>query len=234
MFIGHVAVAFAAKHAVPSVSLGTLFLACQLVDGIWPAFLLAGIERVEIRPGDTAFTPLAFVHYPWTHSLLMCAVWAGALGLAYRLIRPDTKAAVVVGAVVLSHWLLDALSHRPDLPLVPGGAARIGLGLWNSIPGTLIVEGGMFAAALALYLHATRARDRVGSVALWALMVFLVAAYLGAAFGPPPPTVEALAWTGLAGWLFVPWGYWIDRHRELVMRQASGVRCQVSSVTHDL
>jgi membrane-bound metal-dependent hydrolase YbcI (DUF457 family) len=215
MFIGHYAVALAARRAAPEVSLGTLFLACELVDGVWPAFLLLGIEQVEIRPGDTAFTPLAFVHYPWTHSLLMCAVWALALGAAYRLVRPDTRAAVLVGMVVLSHWMLDAIAHRPDLPLVPGGEARIGLGLWNSIPGTLIAEGALFAAALVLYLRFTRARDRTGIVAFWALIAFLVVAYLGAAFGPPPPSVQALAWTGLAGWIFVPWGYWIDRHREV-------------------
>jgi membrane-bound metal-dependent hydrolase YbcI (DUF457 family) len=218
MFIGHYAVALAAKRATPEISLGTLFLACQLVDGVWPAFLLLGIEQVEIRPGDTAFTPLAFVHYPWTHSLLMCAVWAAALGAAYRLVRPDTRAAIVVGIVVLSHWLLDAIVHRPDLPLVPGGDARIGLGLWNSIPGTLIAEGALFAAALVMYLRFTRARDRTGIVAFWVLISFLVVAYLGAAFGPPPPSVQALAWTGLAGWLFVPWGYWIDRHREVTGR----------------
>jgi membrane-bound metal-dependent hydrolase YbcI (DUF457 family) len=218
MFIGHYAVAHAAKRAAPEVSLGTLFLACELVDGVWPAFLLLGIEQVEIRPGDTAFTPLAFVHYPWTHSLLMCAVWALALGAAYRLVRPDTRAAVVVAMVVLSHWMLDAIAHRPDLPLVPGGEARIGLGLWNSIPGTLIAEGALFAAALVLYLRFTRARDRTGTVAFWALIAFLVVAYLGAAFGPPPPSVQALAWTGLAGWIFVPWGYWIDRHREVTGR----------------
>jgi hypothetical protein len=129
------------------------------------------------------------------------------------MVRPETKAALLVGAVVLSHWLLDALSHRPDLPLVPGGAERVGVGLWNSVPATLLVEGTMFAAALALYLGSTRARDRFGIAALWTLIVFLVVAYLGAAFGPPPPSVEAIAWTGLAAWLFVPWGYWIDRHR---------------------
>jgi len=227
MFIGHYAVAFAAKRAAPVASLGTLFLACELVDGVWPVFLLLGIERVEIRPGDTAFTPLAFVHYPWTHSLLMCAAWALALAAAYRLVRPDTRAALAVGAVVLSHWVLDAIAHRPDLPFAPGGAARIGLGLWNSIPGTLLVEGGMFAAALALYLRFTRARDWTGLIALWAFIAFLIAAYLGAAFGPPPPSVTVLAWTGLAGWLTVPWGYWIERHRQVVSRHSSLVTSSI-------
>ena len=213
MFIGHYAVAFAAKRAVPAVSLGTLFLAAQLIDGLWPLFLLLGLERVEIAPGDTAFTPLRFVHYPITHSLLMCAVWALLLGAAYYLVRRYRAGAFMVAALVMSHWVLDFVTHRPDLPLYPGGSLRAGLGLWNSVPATLVVEGAMFVAGLWLYLTATRPRDRTGVVALWALMVVLLAAYFGAAFGPPAPGVEAVAWSGLLGWLTVAWGYWIDRHR---------------------
>jgi len=218
MFIGHFAVAFAAKRAAPRVSLGTLFIACELVDLLWPAFLLLGFESVAIHPGDTAFTPLEFISYPWTHSLLMCALWALAMALAYFFIRKDASAAAVVGAVVLSHWILDAVVHRADLPLVPGGAVRVGYGLWNSIAGTLLVEGTMFAAAVALYVAATRAKDRIGSVGLWAMLALLVASYGGAAFGPPPPGVEAIAWTGIAGGIvFGALGYWVDAHRASVV-----------------
>ena len=216
MFIGHVAVAFAAKPAVPSVSLGTLFLACEWVDLVWPVLLLAGLERVEIRPGITAFTPLEFVHYPWTHSLLMCALWAAAFGLLYLLIRQARKAALIVAAVVLSHWFLDLIVHRPDLPLAPGGDARLGLGLWGSIPATLALEAAAFAAALLFYVRRTSAIDRIGRWGLVGLVGFLLAAYLGAAFGPPPPGVEAIAWAGLiGGGLTALLGYWIDRHRTL-------------------
>lgn len=213
MLIGHYAVAFAAKRAVPAVSLGTLILAAQLIDGLWPVFNLMGLERVEIAPGDTAFTPLRFVHYPITHSLLMCAVWAVLFGAAYYLVRRYRAGALMVAALVMSHWILDFVSHRPDLPLYPGSSAYVGLGLWQSVPATLAVEGTMFVAGLWLYLASTRARDRTGVIALWALVVVLLAAYLGAAFGPPAPSPEAVTWTGLAGWLTVPWGYWIDRHR---------------------
>ena len=214
MFIGHFAVAFAAKPAAPSVSLGTLFLACTWVDLAWPVFLLAGLERVEIRPGITAFTPLDFVHYPWTHSLLMCAVWAAGFGLLYLAVRKERKAAMVVAAVVLSHWFLDLVAHRPDLPLAPGGGARWGLGVWNSIPATLALEGALFAAALLFYVKRTRPLDRTGRWALWGVVLFLLAAYLGAAFGPPPEAVEVIAWAGLiGGGLTVIAGYWIDRHR---------------------
>jgi len=216
VFIGHFAVGFAAKRAAPSVSLGTLFVACELVDLIWPVFLLTGIERARIEPGITAFTPFDFVHYPWTHSLLMSAAWAALFGVLYLSIRKNSRAAMVVALVVLSHWFLDLIVHRPDLPLVPGGAV-FGLGLWNSIPATLIVESLLFAGGLAVYLKATRARDRAGSVGLWALVAVLIVSYLGAAFGPLPPDVDAVAWTGIAGGLLTgAWGYWLDRHRESV------------------
>jgi len=214
MFIGHFAVAFAAKPAAPSVSLGTLFVACELVDLAWPVFLLAGLERVEIRPGITAFTPLDFVYYPWTHSLLMCAAWALGLGALYLLSRRNLRAALVVAAVVLSHWLLDFLVHRPDLPLAPGSNALFGLGIWNSIPATLLLEGALFVAALVFYLSRTRARDRAGSWGLWGVVILLLVAYAGAAFGPPPPSVQAIAWAGLLGGAITALlGYWVDRHR---------------------
>ncbi len=214
MFIGHFAVAFAAKPVVPTVSLGTLFLACEWVDLVWPLFLFMGLERMEIRPGVTAFTPLDFVHYPWTHSLAMCAAWAIGLGLLYLLMRRDRRAALVVAAVVLSHWILDFIVHRPDLPLAPGSDARFGLGVWNSIPATLAIEGALFVIALGFYLSRTRALDRIGRWGLYALIAFLLLAYGGAAFGPLPPSVEAIAWAGLiGGGVTALLGYWIDGHR---------------------
>lgn len=214
MFIGHFAVAFAAKRAVPTVSLGTWFVACELVDLIWPVLLLLGIETVAISPGITAFTPLDFVSYPWTHSLLMCAVWALAMGGLYWALRHDKVAAIIVGVVVLSHWFLDAIAHRPDLPLTPGSDVKIGLGLWNSVAATLVLETAMFVAALWFYAAGVQARDRIGRYGFLALVALLVVSYASAAFGPLPPNVAAIAWTGLAGGvLFGGLGYWVDRHR---------------------
>ncbi len=213
MFLGHFAVALAAKRAAPRISLGTLFLAAQLADLVWPVLLLMGLERVEITPGITAVTPFDFVSYPWSHSLVMSIVWGVLAAGAYAAARGRANAAILLPLVV-SHWILDLLSHRPDMPLLPGAGPKLGFGLWNSVPATLAVELVLFAVGLAVYARATVPRDRTGVWSLWALAGFMVAIYLGSVFGPPPPSVTAVAWGGFAMWLLIAWGYWIDRHRQ--------------------
>jgi len=213
MFLGHYAVALAAKRAAPATSLGTLFAAAAFLDLVWPVLVLAGVEHVALAPGDTAFTPLAFEDYPLSHSLLMSGVWALLVGGGYFALRRSARAALVVGALVVSHWLLDAVVHRPDLPLIPGGRARIGLGLWNSVAATLLLELTMFALGLAIYLRATRARDRIGGAGFTAFAVFLLVIYGSAAFGPPPPSASVVAWSDMGQWLVILWAAWVDRHR---------------------
>ena len=213
MFIGHFAVALAAKRVSPRTSLGTLFAAAQLADLIWPVLLLVGFETVRVDPGNTAFTPLDFVSYPWTHSLLMVLLWAAGFALAYRARTGSSRGAWVVGVLVLSHWLLDLVTHRPDLPLAPG-AVKVGLGLWDSIVATVIVEGTLFAAGIIVYATATRARNRTGSVAFWSLVAFLAAIYVANIIGPPPPSARAVSVVTLLMWLLIPWAIWIDRNRE--------------------
>jgi hypothetical protein len=220
MFIGHFAAALAAKRVAPATSLGTLFAAAQLLDLVWPALVLLGIETVRVDPGNTAFTPLEFVSYPWTHSLLMVLVWGAAFALAYRVRSGAARGAWVVGALVVSHWVLDFVSHRPDLPLAPG-APKVGLGLWHSVPATVLVEGTLFAAGVYLYATGTRARNRTGRFAFWALVVFLAGIY-AANMGPPPPSARAVGAAGLLMWLFIPWAIWIDRNRELVVGTGPG------------
>src|SRR5512140_1648735 len=205
MFIGHFALGLAAKRAAPRTSLGTLFAAAQLIDLVWPLMVLAGLETVRIDPGNTAFMPLDFVSYPWTHSLLMVAVWAVAFALVYRARTGYGRGAWIVGALVVSHWLLDLVVHRPDLPLAPGGP-KVGLGLWNSVAATVAVEGALFVAGVWLYATGTAARNRRGRIALWSLVAFLVLVYAGNELGPPPPGPRAIGWAGLLMWLFVPWG----------------------------
>jgi membrane-bound metal-dependent hydrolase YbcI (DUF457 family) len=212
MFIGHFGLAMAAKSVAPRPSLGTLVLAAQLVDGVWPVFLLLGWETVAIEPGITAVTPLDFTSYPYTHSLAAGFVWAALLSGAYYPVRRDRAGAFWLGLLVLSHWLLDLVAHRPDLPLWPGGP-RVGLGMWYSLPASLVVEFALFAAGAWIYASVTRPRDRLGSALLWAFVIVLATLYLLSVFGPPPPSVGVLAASALLGWLFIPWGYWIERHR---------------------
>ena len=214
MFIGHHAAGFVAKRFAPGVSLGKLFAAAMLLDLVWPLLLLAGVEHVRIDPGNTAVTPLDFYDYPFTHSLLNVVGWSIAAAVLYRLIRKSWTNAIVVGAAVLSHWVLDYVTHRPDLPLWPGGP-KVGLGLWNSVAGTIAVEVALFVLALWLYLRATTPIDRTGSIALWALVIFVAIVYAANITSPPPPNPRMIGYAGLAAWLFVPWGYWIDRHRRL-------------------
>lgn len=213
MFIGHFAVGLAAKRLAPDVSLGTLFVAAQLADLVWPTLVLAGIESFSIRPGITAVTPLDFTRYPYSHSLVGMAAWGLGLGVVHFTIKRRALAALVLFMVVLTHWLLDFVSHRPDLPLTLTGAERFGLGLWHSRIATLAVEGLFFAACLWIYVRATRPADAAGRWWLVALVAFLVVVYLASIFGPPPPSVAAVAWTAQAMGLLVAWGYWIDRHR---------------------
>lgn len=212
MFLGHFALAFAAKRAAPGASLGALIAAAQLPDLIWPVLVLAGAEAVRIDPGNTAVTPLDFVAYPWSHSLLMDAVWAVLAGGLYFALRRDRAGAVWIGLLVVSHWVLDWISHRPDLPLWPGGP-KVGLELWASLPATLAVEGGLFIAGVWLYASGTRALDRIGRNAPWALAGFLAAIYLGNLFGPPPPDVKMVAWVDAGALLLIAWAWWADRHR---------------------
>ncbi|HZN02351.1 MAG TPA: hypothetical protein VFD06_02075 [Candidatus Polarisedimenticolia bacterium] len=212
MFVGHLAVALAAKKRTPRVSLGVLMAATAFIDLIWPPLLLLGLERARIDPGNTAFTPLAFDSYPWSHSLAMVLVWGALVGLAAGRYYKDRASGVVVGGVVVSHWFLDAISHRPDMPLWPGGPV-VGLGLWNSIPLTLVVEGAMWAAGLAIYLRATRPADRAGQVIFWSLVVLCTVMWATGPWSPPPPSVEALSKFAFGAWLLPLWAGWADAHR---------------------
>jgi hypothetical protein len=215
MFIGHIAVALGVKKASPKTSLGTLLLAAQWPDLLWPLFFAFGWEKVAIVPGNTAVSPLAFTQYPLSHSLLADAGWAMLLAGVYLVLRKNRRGALWVGFCVLSHWLLDALSHRPDLPLYPGGSKFVGLGLWNSVFGTLAVEGTLFVAAVILYRKTTQARDKIGDYAFRSFVGLLIFLYLVGILGPPPPSVGAVEFAGILGWLLVPWAYWIDRHRTI-------------------
>lgn len=219
MFVGHFGVGLGGRSLTPRVSLGTWFLAVQFVDLVWPVFLLLGWEHVRITPGYTRMNSLDFYNYPFTHSLFASLVWASLFALVYRLFhrRPEPGrrgVPLLLGLGVLSHWGLDLLVHAPDLPVLPKVGPYLGFGLWNSPVLAVALELGLYGLGIALYLRATRARDTAGRFGLWALLLLLLALWLGSVVGPPPPDEGTLAWVALAQWLFVPWAYWVDRHRE--------------------
>ncbi len=218
MFIGHFAVGFAAKRAAPRASLGPLLAAPLLLDLLWPIFVLLGWERVRIEPGYTAFNPLVLEHFPWSHSLLMSLVWGALFGGLYWMRARYRAGAIVIGLGVVSHWVLDWLTHTPDMPLWPGASPLLGLGLWNSVVGTVLVESLMFVGAVWLYARGTTPRDRVGRYAFWAFVAFLAFAYAASIVSPPPPSAQALASGGLVVWFFPFWAGWFDRHRTVVGR----------------
>lgn len=215
MFVGHFGLGFGAKAAAPRTSLGSLLLASQFADLLWPVLLLLGIERVRILPGATKVTPLYFDYYPFSHSLIAVFAWSLLVAVLYQLIRHYSRGAIVIGLTVLSHWFLDAIVHQPDLPIFPNNEIVIGLGLWSSLVGTIVVELFIFFVGVILYLRTTEPSDAVGKWSLRVLIAFLASIYLINLFGPPPPNTTVLVWVGHLQWFMVLWGYWMDRHRRL-------------------
>jgi hypothetical protein len=215
MFIGHFAIGFGAKKVAPEVKLGTLFFAAQFLDLLWPLFLIFGIEHARIIPGITAFTPFDFYDYPFSHSLLASIWWSVFVGGIYLYLKKNRRNSIFVGCTVFSHWLLDFFVHKPDLPIAPGIHIILGLGLWNSIIGTIFVEGFLFISAVYIYIRATKPIDRIGNYALWGLIALLLISYIANITSPPPPNMRAVAYAGFAQWLFIVWAYWIDRHRQM-------------------
>jgi membrane-bound metal-dependent hydrolase YbcI (DUF457 family) len=214
MFIGHFGVGFGLKRIAPRVSLALLIAATVWADILWTVFLLAGWEHARISVGDTRWTPLELYDYPCSHSLLFLVLWATALALVYRAYRADLLGAIAIWLSVVSHWVLDWVTHRPDMPLYPGGT-KYGLGLWNSIAGTLLVELPLFVVGVWFYARSTRARDGIGRYAFWAYVAVLLMLYVGDRFSGPPESIREIAVTGLVATLvMLAWPWWFDRHRD--------------------
>jgi len=214
MFIGHFALGFAARKAAPRVSLGLLFAAVAWADLVWPVLLATGIEQVIIEPGNTAVTPLNFVSYPYSHSLLTLVLWGVFLGFLYRSATGrNGNTVALLTLLVVSHWVLDFLTHRPDMPLYPGGP-KLGLGLWNSVAGTVLVEVAMYVLGVWVYMTSTRPRDGIGRWATLSLVLFLPVAYAANLAGGPPPSVQVL-WISaiVATAVLLAWTWWADSHR---------------------
>ena len=171
---------------------------------------------MAIDPGNTAVTPLDFLYYPFSHSLVAVLLWSVGFGMVYWFFTHHRRGAYVTGLLVFSHWLLDLITHRPDLPLAPGVDRFFGLGLWNSLALTAVVEVGMFLIAVRMYSNFTRSDSKSGRISLWSLVVVLLGIQVANYTGAPPPSVKMIGWVGLIGaFVFVFWAMWIERSRRV-------------------
>jgi hypothetical protein len=220
MFIGHCGLAFAAKRVAPTVSLGTLLGAALLADLLFPLLVLARAESFQIRIGATEVLPLEFLNFPYSHSLLALAFWGVIIaGLRAAFVRSGFLASFVLLGLVVSHWVLDVIAHAPDMPVSPLSERGLGLWLWGSLDGTLLVEGALLAAGVAIYARTTWGINRTGTIGLWLLPAAMVAAFLAVIFGPVPQSHAAVLWGAVALWLFVLAAYSVDANRTVSLRR---------------
>jgi hypothetical protein len=230
VFLGHYGVALALKRAEPKLSLGTLFVAVQLADLLWSGFVLLGWEHARIIPGFTPVTPLEFIDYPISHSLLGATLWGlAAAALYYSWPTRDTarhwQAAAIVGLAVFSHYPLDVLVHVPDLPLAGNDSPKLGLGLWEYPAATLAAELLVLGAGLAVYVAFKTNRHPVRVTRLVILVLVLVGTYLANLYGPLPPNMTVVAVSGILFLVGVAvLASWVDRRptpQELAARRLS-------------
>ena len=210
MFVGHLAVALGARRAAPNANLGWLMAGVSALDLIWPIFMITGVEHATITPGATAFTPIVFDSYPWSHSLVMSVVWGVVLAAIAKAAGVKVSPGLLV-ALVISHWVLDFVTHAPDLPLWPGNSPRYGLTLWNSIPATIAIEGAMWIAGIATYMRSVGQSGRRPGWPFWSFVALCTVMWITGPYSPPPPSEKLLGWFGLIGWIIIPWTAWADR-----------------------
>jgi LexA-binding, inner membrane-associated putative hydrolase len=238
MLAGHFAVAFIAKRIEPKISLGTLVFAAMLADLLWCVFLIAGVESVGVKagivpgPSVRALDVLEAREIGFSHSLLADLVWAVIFAGLY-LLRGNRRGAWILLGAVVSHWVLDVASHPPDMPIAPAIPNRFGLGLWNSVPATIFVEGLFWLIALAVYMRASRDQGRFRTYLLWAGVVLITVAWLGNITGPPPSEIASIGFSSLTFFsLSVIWAYWVDRlQRSVYDRQGRSI--PVRDILHE-
>jgi hypothetical protein len=218
MFVGHYGVSFAASRADRRLPLWLTFLSVQWVDVMWAIFVLTGVEKVRIVPGITATNPLDLYYMPFTHSLTASLGWSVLAALAFAwLKRPagQWKSAALLGATVFSHWVLDFIVHRPDLPLYDN-TAKVGLSLWNYPAPAFLLEAAILFAGLFFYWRCVPTRGRKILLVVFGLFMLLIQASVF--FGPPPSSSREIAMMALISYAAFAWGaYRITRvHAEPV------------------
>jgi len=214
MFVGHYGVSFAAKSFDKRIPLWLLFIAVQFVDVLWAVLVLMGIEKVRITPGITASNPLDLYYMPYTHSLVAAIAWSVVGSIAYKWIYKGAKNAGLVGAAIFSHWVLDLIVHRPDLPLYDD-TYKMGFGLWNYPGPAFALEAIVLFGGIFLYLRSTRALSVAGKVAVPVFGVLLLLVQAIVFFGAPPTSPSSSALTALFLYaLFAALAWWMERKRE--------------------
>jgi hypothetical protein len=219
MLVGHYAVGLFAKKLAPKASLGVFVLAAMAADILWCVFLLAGVEHVDFTSGRGAGQYFKAVNIGYSHGLAMDLLWAVLLAAGVYLLTRYRRGAVIVFFAVLSHWLLDFVSHGPDMPIGLGPGPRLGLGMWTSVPVTLLVEGGLWVLALIVYARSHAFSSRARLCGFWAGSLILTVIWYGNITGPPPhdprsaPIVSLIIFS-----ISIAWAYWIDQR---VMRSST-------------
>jgi hypothetical protein len=219
MNIGHYGVSLALKKADKKISLGLLFFAAQFIDILWAVLVLLGIERAEIVPGITVANPIDYVYYPFSHSLVASLLWSGAVYILFRILpaksgSQQSKVALVMAVAVLSHFFLDLLIHRPDLPVSVGDSPTLGLGLWNFVLASYVVEGLIFFGGLWVYMRVTTGATFAGKYGMLIFAAFLFITNLLNLFSTPPPDSQTLAVFSLTTYLLsIGIAFWLDRKR---------------------
>lgn len=212
MFIGHFAIGLLARKKAQLPSLAMMFIAVQFLDLLWPILVLAGVESLSIDPGNTQMTPLNFEYYPYSHSLFMAVVWSVLFGWVYFLFTKNKKGSWLLSGLVMSHWILDFITHRPDLPLSPFTEQKLGLGLWNFPAVAIPFEVALFGLGIYYFLKCS---GTIRKISFWILAGFLLLIYFLNIFGPPAPDPMAVAWSANLMWIIILWAWWIEKPKKI-------------------
>ena len=212
MLVGHFAVSLASQRFAPKLSLGTLVMAAMASDLIWPPLTLAGIEHVRFKPGLGRAVEMMDADIAYSHGLLTCVLIAIVFAAVHFGRWRDRLSAWIIAAAVISHWVLDLVSHPPDMALAPGLPQRFGLNLWSSIPATLAVEGLLWVIAIVLFVRTNRTAGWQRTSLFWGGIVILTLSWLSNITSPPPPNLlVAMLTSFLFFGIMVVWGFWVSR-----------------------
>lgn len=214
MGIGHAAVALGASRAAPRINVGLLIFAAFLADFLLGIFAAFGLESAHV-PADFASRHYLTFTFPYSHGLAALVFWGVALAATLCWVdgRNRTWAFVVIAGLVLSHFVLDALVHVPELPLLGENSPKLGLSLWNHMPLELTLESVMAGAGLAIY-WTLRPPEKLGR---WGMAVFVVAVtgltWTQLLTTTPPTNSQLVPSWIVAPLVFAAIPYWLDRKR---------------------